>query len=246
MTITGSGFSGASAVTFGTVPAQSFTVDSSTEITAVSPAGSGTVDVRVTTPVGTSASSAADQFTYAPSSSCGAAFPDVASEYWAAPAIQALACKGVVNGFPDGSFRPEDFVTRAQFVKMMDLVLGIAPSSAVPVFSDVPEGDWYAGYVSAAAQAGIVVGISSSQFGPDLPVSRQQMAVMIARALHLSPTGSAAFTDSAAIAPWAQQAVQADVDAGYLHGFPDGSFQPLAATTRAQAAQVLFLVLRSH
>jgi hypothetical protein len=246
VTITGSGFTGASSVTFGTVPAQSFTVGSSTEITAVSPAGSGTVDVRVTTPGGTSASSAADQFTYAPSPSCGVAFADVPTGYWAAPAIRALACKGIVNGFPDGTFQPEAAVTRAQFVKMLDLTLGIAPVQKATPFSDVPVGAWYAPYVSGAAQAGIVDGISANQFGADLPLSRQQLAVMIARALHLSGTGITSFTDQSTIAPWAQNAVQADVDAGYLRGFPNGSFQPLTTATRAQAAQVLDLVLASR
>ena len=64
--IRGSDFTGASKVLFGTVPASSFTVNSNTQITAVSPAGSGTVDVRVTTPGGTSATSSADRFTYVP------------------------------------------------------------------------------------------------------------------------------------------------------------------------------------
>ena len=64
MTITGTGFTGATAVDFGTTPATNFTVVSDTTITADSPAGTGTVDVTVTTPAGTSATSAADQFTY--------------------------------------------------------------------------------------------------------------------------------------------------------------------------------------
>ncbi|MGO9880317.1 MAG: IPT/TIG domain-containing protein [Acidimicrobiales bacterium] len=68
VTITGTGFTGASAVNFGTAAATSFTVNSSTSITATSPAGSGTVDVTVTTPGGTSATSAADQFGYTSSS----------------------------------------------------------------------------------------------------------------------------------------------------------------------------------
>ncbi len=174
-------------------------------------------------------------------------FSDVPASFWAYSAIQALASKGIVTGFPDGTFRPNDPVTRAQFAKMLVLTLGLKPSSAATPFTDVPAAAWYAPYVAAAANAGLVDGLTPTTFGPDQPLTREQMAVLLDRALKLpASTAPLTFSDRAAIAAWAVPAVEAAVAAGYLSGFPNGTFQPLAATTRAQAAKVLDLVLQAR
>ena len=119
----------------------------------------------------------------------------------------------------------------------------VTASWITPSFTDVAADAWYAPYVTAAAQAGIVQGVAAGRFDPDAPVTREQMALMLARALKLSGTGAAAFTDQAAIAAWAAGGVQAAVAAGLMNGFPDGSFRPLEPTTRAQAAKVLALAI---
>jgi hypothetical protein len=253
VTITGSGFTGATAVDFGSVPASSFTVDSDTQINAVAPAGSGTVDVTVTTPTGTSPATAADRFTYtgAPGAVSPAptppgsvvTFTDVPSTYWAYGAIESQVAEGIVSGFPDGTFRPEQPVTRAQFVKMLDLVLGLQAAGGQAPFADVPPSAWYAPYVAAAVQAGIVEGLTPTAFGPDEPVTREQLTVLLARALKLTRTATLHFTDDAMIDAWALPGVDAAVAAGYINGFPDGSFRPLATATRAQVAAMLARVL---
>ena len=74
-------------------------------------------------------------------------------------------------------------------------------------------------------------------------MTREQMAVLLARALNLSGTATLCFRDRSEIAPWAIQGVEQAVAAGYIDGFPDGSFQPLGTVTRAQAAKVLALVI---
>ena len=242
VTITGSNFNGTTGVLFGTNAATGVTVVSDTEITAVSPAGTGTVSVAVEGTGGTSATSLADQFTYT-GAACSVSFPDVPSTYWAAAQIQELECKGIVNGFPDGLFRPEDPVTRAQFVKMLVLTLGLQPSNVQTPFSDVPAGAWYAPYVSAAVQAGLVDGTSPTAFSPNKDLTREQMAVLLARALKLTKTSALTFTDAGQVDAWAVQGVEEAVAAGYMDGFPNGTFQPLGPTTRAQAAQVLTEVL---
>ena len=194
--------------------------------------GSGTVSVNVSGPatlavlVNTSALS------------------DVAAGYWAAPQIDALLAAGVVTGFPDGTFQPDAALTRAQFVKMLDAALGLQPGTSTAAFSDVPSGAWYGPYVAAAVQAGLVQGLTATTFGPDQTVSREQMAVLLARALKLAGTGSLSFHDASAIDAYATASVQAAVAAGYLSGFPDGTFQPQGATTRAQAAKVLAMALQ--
>ncbi len=245
VTISGLHLTDARSVAFGTTPASSFTVVSDSEITALSPPGSGTVEVTVTTPAGTSPASAGDQFTYQAAVAAGPSFSDVTSGYWAYGAIETLAGKGVVSGFQDGSFRPAQAVTRAEFVKMLDLVLGLTPHSGQVPFSDVSASAWFDPYVAAALGAGIVQGTSATAFSPNAVLTRAQMAVMVARALKLATTATLSFTDVAQISPWARAGVEEAVAAGYVTGFPDGSFQPLALATRAQAAQLLALVL-SH
>jgi hypothetical protein len=246
VTVSGSGFTYATAVDFGGVAAESFTVASDTRLLAVAPAGSGTVDVTVTSAAGTSRTSSGDQFTYAQPTAQrqpAVAFSDVPPSYWAYQAITTLAGRGIVNGFPDGTFRPDQAVTRAEFVKMLALAIGLKPVSGQTTFADVPTTSWFAPYVAAAVEAGIVDGTSARTFSPDATLTREQMAVMLARALKLSGTVTLRFSDDTEIDSWALQGVEAAVAGGYLKGFPDGSLQPLAAATRAQAAEVLAAVL---
>ena len=173
------------------------------------------------------------------------AFSDVPQGYWADTAIEALAAKGIVGGFPGGTFKPDAALTRAQFVKMLVLALNLKPGQGTTAFTDVPQGSWFAPYVAAAVQAGIVQGISQTRFGPGATITREQMAVLIARAFKLTKTAPLHYSDAGRIGTWAVQGVEETVAAGYMTGFPDGSFRPLGTTTRAQAATVLYMALQS-
>ena len=173
-------------------------------------------------------------------------FTDVPASYWAYPDIQTLACRGIVNGFSNGTFQPGGAVSRAQFVKMLVLTLGLKPGSGQTAFSDVPSGAWYAPYVSVAVQAGIVKGTSPTTFSPNATLTREQMAVLLARTLHLTQAATLRFTDATQIDAWALPGVEAAVAAGYIGGFPNGTFQPLGTATRAQAAKVLAMVLQQQ
>ncbi|HVB10233.1 MAG TPA: S-layer homology domain-containing protein [Bacillota bacterium] len=171
-------------------------------------------------------------------------FPDVPATYWARSYIDTLLGAGAVNGFPDGTFQPGGLLTRAQFVKMLVVSDQIAPSTTGETpFTDVSTGDWFAPYVAAAYNAGLVQGVSANSFAPNAPVTREQMAVLLSRALKLAGTSSLTYSDAYQIDTWALSGVQAATAAGYLNGFPDGTFQPLATTTRDQAAKILSLVI---
>jgi hypothetical protein len=172
-----------------------------------------------------------------------AKFSDVPSGYWARADIDALLADGVLSGFPDGTFQPDGALTRAEFVKMLDIVLGLQPGTGTGGFSDVQSGDWFAPYVTAAVSAGLVQGLTATTFGPDQTVSREQMAVFLTRALKLTGSQSLTFSDAGQIDAYATSAVQAAVASGYLSGFPGGTFQPQGATTRAQAAKVLAMAI---
>ena len=171
-------------------------------------------------------------------------FSDVPSGYWADSAIETVSGAQIATGYPDGTFRPDATVTRAQFVKMLDLVLNLqAGGSSATSFTDVPAGAWYAPYVAAAVQAGVIQGTSATTFSPDAPVTREEMAVILTRALKLTGTHALTFTDASRIAAWAKSGVEAAVSAGYLKGFSNGGFAPLAVATRAQTATVLARVM---
>ncbi len=171
-------------------------------------------------------------------------FPDVSSTYWARSYIDTMLGAAAIDGFPDGTFQPGGLLTRAQFVKMLVIVDQIAPNPAgTTPFTDVAPGDWFAPYVAAAYSAGLVQGVSPTSFDPNAGVTREQMAVLLARALKLSGTTGLTFSDASQIDTWALSGVQAAVAAGYLSGFPGGTFEPLATTTRDQSTKVLSLII---
>lgn len=175
------------------------------------------------------------------------AFPDVPSGYWAKDAIDVAAGAELVDGFPppfDGLYQPGGPITRAQAAKMVVVDAQLLPQSGPTPFTDVHASDWYAPYIAAGYQAGILDGLTPTTFGPDQPVTREQFAVMLARALKLSGTATLTYADAAAIDGWARAGVEAVVAAGYFDGMPGNMFQPHAVLTRAQAAQAMARVVQ--
>ena len=133
-------------------------------------------------------------------------------------------------------------MTRAQFTIFLVRADGLAPASLrTTPFVDVSPSAWYAPSVDAAFSAGLAHGITSTTFDPRAPITREQMAVMLARLLGSSVAEGSlgAFTDASSVAPWALAGVRTAVGAGLLVGFPNGSFQPAGLSTRAEAAAVL-------
>ena len=171
-------------------------------------------------------------------------FNDIPQGYWAQSAIDLLLGRDAISGFPDGGFHPDGVVTRAQFVKMLVLSLGLplpqTPTSAG--FTDVSAGAWYAPYVDAAVSAKLVEGVTPQLFEPDALITRAQLAVMIARAMNgyapQSPL-TVQFNDQEQIPSWALQGVMQAAQAGIVHGLPSGAFDPSGDATRAQAAQLV-------
>jgi len=173
------------------------------------------------------------------------AFNDVTPEKypWAYEAVNYLAGHGIIKGVGDGRFEPSRDVTRAEFAAMLVNALGLDTGRGKgSPFTDISKGSWYFDAVNAAMQAGIVKGVTETAFKPDEKITREQMAVMLSR-VNVPAAGmemaDVSFADAGTIAPWAQDSVIKAVSRGLMKGFPDGSFQPLGTTTRAQAAVVL-------
>ena len=158
--------------------------------------------------------------------------------HWSRDAVKALMARNIVHGFPDGTFRPEDAVTRAQFTAMLASALGwTAPEKAALPFHDtIP--DWAAPGVRAAVSRGVVAGYPDGRFLPDKSITRAEMAAMIDRALKLPEGENASYKDDSVIPRWAAPAVRRTAAAGLMRG-SGGCFRPLAAATRGETAALI-------
>lgn len=166
---------------------------------------------------------------------------DIAS--WALTFVQKAFAYGIMEGTGGSAptFEPKKQVTRIQFAVILLRILGEAPSAEVKTgFADVVPDSWYAGYVSKAVAKGIVEGISEDRFAPDAAISRQEMAIMLARALQLKPVdaGSEEFSDLNESYTGAAPFIQAVQEKGLMEGDESGRFLPLDSATREMAAVV--------
>lgn len=167
--------------------------------------------------------------------------------HWSKAAVSAMSEQGIIDGFADGTFRPDKEVTRAEFSKMISAMLGLKEGNNHE-FSDVAANSWYKPYVSMTAEAGIVLG-SDGKFMPEENITRQDAAVMLHRVLKykgVSEDGSSqatdTYTDAEQIADYAKEAVTNLTDRGVLNG-ADGMFYPGVSMTRGEAAAMLYRIL---
>lgn len=174
-------------------------------------------------------------------------FSDLLESHWAAGNILELCQAGVISGYPDGSFRPADNVTRAEFIKMMVLALDLKIESPVqPSFGDVLQDRWYYGYVEAAVKAGLVNG-AGNKFLPEAKISRQEIAIILVRALgrdgeavSLKARIATEFADDQLIAIWSRGYVVAAVQDGLISGYPeDNSFRSERYANRAESCAMI-------
>jgi hypothetical protein len=163
-----------------------------------------------------------------------ASFPDIPGNVHEAN-IERVVLAALATGFDDGTYRPAEAVTRAQVSTLVARALRLAPVADGP-FTDV-EGSRHAGDVNAVAAAGIVSGFPDGTFGPDLPVTRGQLATFLARALGLAPVDVDAFADVATSSH--RGSINAIAAAGIVQGTPAGAFRPDAEATRDQTATFL-------
>lgn len=159
---------------------------------------------------------------------------------WALPSARIARASGTLLGVGDSAtaaFKPQQAVTRAEFVAALARALGLSAASGKTAFGDVPVSAWYADKVAAAVKAGLVSGVSKTQFAPDATLTREQAAILLTRALKLKGEGVAALKDLAQASAGAGGAVQAVLSTGWMTAY-EGSFSPKAKLTREQAAVI--------
>ena len=168
------------------------------------------------------------------------------------PAIEALAARGIINGRSETVFAPDETMTRAEFAAIITRGLGL-PERAVSVFTDVQQDAWFAISVGTAFYFEIVTGTSATTFNPNGTITRQEAAVMVARAARLTGLDTAlndaavlnilaAFGDSRAAADWARAALAFCFHSGILD---DTEFyiEPQTAILRGEIAEMLYRLL---
>lgn len=170
-------------------------------------------------------------------------FPDVPKTHWAYEYIKKLASDGIISGDDSGNFFPDKNVSREEFVKMIVSASGISPVYTDSEFEDIDIDSWYAPYILSAVKAGYVNGESSVAFGIGKSITREDMALIIARCkndTYKSPIRKyTPFSDESDISEYAINSVRSLYESGLIDGIGDGSFSPKAFATRAQAAKLI-------
>jgi len=166
--------------------------------------------------------------------------------HWAASEIAQLVQKGVVKGTPDGTFRPNNKITRAEFTSFIVRGLSLETATASKVFADT-ENHWARNEIAIAHANGIVKGYSDQNFGVNDVITREQMAVMLVKAFQLKPAAAQTkFADAAKVSAWAQKEVQTALSYGILKGAAGSLIQPQAEATRAEAAVMIVRALSAR
>ncbi len=170
--------------------------------------------------------------------------------HWAKDDIDILASKLIISGKTQDTFAPDNKITRAEFAVILVRAMGLQANAESTGFSDVQPGDWYAGAIGAAVEAGIIRGYSDGTFRPNAQVTREEAAAMLFQALKAAGVSVnitdaeedqylAQLRDGATIDPWAKTAVALAVKYGIINGNPDGSFITAANSTRAESAVMI-------
>lgn len=178
-------------------------------------------------------------------------FSDVSSNYWAAEFIQELAQRGVIAGFPDGSFRPDDAVTRAQFAAMIRKAFQKSAERQAVRFYDVPSNYWGYSAIQEAYTTGFLSGYPGNRFEPNQNIPRQQVLVSLANGLDYGTNRSVESTlgyynDSDEISSYARSPIAAATEKQLVVNYPNVKFlKPQSIATRAQVAAFIYQALVS-
>lgn len=167
------------------------------------------------------------------------------NNHWAKGNIEKLIATGAVSGYPDGTFKPDKTITRAEFASILCNVFKFEDKGN-NIFADTKE-HWAKENISKAASAGVVSGYDKYNFGPDDLITREQMAVMIARAINLAPIQEELnFHDNDRISSWAKPSMAIVNKQGIMTGYPDNTIKPQGKASRAEAITVIVNALSNY
>ena len=179
-------------------------------------------------------------------------FPDVSSNYWATGFINELVNRGIIAGFPDGSFRPDAPVTRAQFAAMVQKALPKSQDRNAIAFVDVPASYWAFNAINNAYEMGFLSGYPGQVFRPEQNIPREQVLVALANGLNYSArnninTTLGYYQDSANIADFARSPIAAATEQKMVVNYANlQQLNPKRNATRAEVAAFIYQALFSQ
>ncbi len=179
-------------------------------------------------------------------------FKDI-QNHWARKEIDNLASKFIVNGVNEQAFEPDRQVTRAEFISMLVRALNLQAEGQDAAFKDIKSGAWYRNSVSTGTRLGLIQGYEDNSFRPNKSISREEMAVMIERAMKLAGKDPkdydydktlSTFVDQEQMSNWSKDSISTMVSTGITTGRENGTYAPEGNATRAETIVVLYRLLK--
>ena len=169
-------------------------------------------------------------------------YTDLKATHWASSTIEYLNTKELIKGYPNGTFKPESTITRAEAATIIARALDITKTKNI-TFSDVKATHFAYDAIAAVAEKGIITGREASKFSPDGKLTRAEMATILKRAYNLTGTTALPFKDVPS-SHWAYEAIQTVYQNQLTGGYPDNTFKPNNSITRAEFATFLTKILQ--
>lgn len=158
--------------------------------------------------------------------------------HWAAQAIAKWEEKGIIKGYEDGTFKPKNTVTRAEFAQILVRVFGYTDTAKAKSYGDVQAGAWYFDAVNRISDAGVMYE-DGENFRPNDAITREEAAYALAQAYKVQGDSERVFLDENKISDWAKAQIRAMVANGYINGTPEGNVEPQKTLTRAELVTIL-------
>ena len=171
-------------------------------------------------------------------------FSDIA-DHWAKEWIKDAVNLGFVSGYEDGTFKPDNTITRAEFSTMLNKAMQINISEKLN-FSDVKESDWFYKEIQKSVAAGFFSGYENNTFRPNNPIKREEVSKVVAGAIttgNIDGEGATFLNDYNSIQEWAKTSVNTVYNKGYILGYPDKTYMPSKALTRGEAVKIIFEIV---
>lgn len=178
------------------------------------------------------------------------AFSDLSPMHWCYKKIMEFVDKGYIDGYEDGTMKPDQTITRAEYVKIVNNFFGFKGGKTNKEFVDVPEDAWYKEHVYTAVSEGYISGYEDNTFRPNNPITRQEATVILSRILNIDREfypkdhvdGLAQYPDGYEVDDWAYTPIHSYSVYNFINGYEDGMLRILQNVTRAETVELLHIL----
>ncbi len=174
-------------------------------------------------------------------------FSDIDS-HWAKSWIEKSVKMGFVSGYEDGTFKPDRTITRAEFSKLINNALNTNKKASIN-FTDVGSKDWFYEEIQKSVASGFFSGYENNTFRPSNPIKREEAAKVVSSAIAtggIEGEGATLLSDYGTIQEWAKISVNFVYNKGYILGYPEGTYRPSKALTRAEAVKIIYEIIENE